>query len=186
MEKIVIDVLHEIHIKSSIDEKTFTAEFSIHTDELNYNIPLKCIGNNKFTLKIPKYLQNISEKQIKYSVFVYFDNARFEIDSGDLKLITEMDFTMDKISSPNPNQLSLNDDSITETIIEHGSVNDSIPTLSIDTSHIIEDITLPPVEQQIKLPNKLGIFKQFTDSSSKHHKINDEIKELLTNLKSRK
>jgi hypothetical protein len=95
MEKIVIGVPYEISIEPSIDIGEFDAEIILEMEGSKIAVELKKIKGTKidYSFIIPKSLETILGKStFKYSIFVYKENARFEVDDGKLQFIDEKDF----------------------------------------------------------------------------------------------
>lgn len=103
MEKIALDVLHEVELYSNSDLDNFTAQlFLITKDKMQFAFDLTRVKKNEtlFTFKIPKSLENFLKDPVKYKVYVYLDNARFLADDGDLQVISQDYFKGGKISNP--------------------------------------------------------------------------------------
>jgi hypothetical protein len=95
MEKIAIGVPYEISIEPSIDIGKFDAELMLNKTDFQIGIKLKKIKGEDidYTFTIPTKLKDTLKKaKVSYSIFVYKENARFEVDSGDIKFIDEKDF----------------------------------------------------------------------------------------------
>lgn len=103
MEKIALDVLHEVELYSNSDLDDFTAQlFLITKDKMQFVFDLARVKKNEtlFTFKIPKSLENFLKEPVKYKVYVYLDNARFLADDGDLQVISQENFKGGKIVNP--------------------------------------------------------------------------------------
>lgn len=103
MEKIALDVLHEVELYSNSDLDDFTAQlFLINKDGIQFGFDLKREKKNEniFTFKIPKSLAEFVKDPVKYKVYVYLDNARFLADDGDLQVISQDQFKGGKIVNP--------------------------------------------------------------------------------------
>lgn len=101
MEKIVVGVPYEISIEPSVDVGKFDAEIVINFTRFNVGVPLKPIkkAKNKYSFIIPSDIQDhLDNKSIKYYIYVYKENARFEVDKGFLMFIDETAFNVDKDS----------------------------------------------------------------------------------------
>ena len=95
MEKIVIGVPYEISIEPSIDIGDFNAEIVIKHDDYGIAVELKKIKDKEqdYTFIIPSKLKTLLKKStVDYSIFVYKDNARFDVDDGKIEFIDESDF----------------------------------------------------------------------------------------------
>lgn len=95
MEKLVIGVPHEVEITTSIDMGKFNVELCLVGEGYNFHIELQPLDDNKFSILVPKKLEELSNKTLDYKLFVYKDNARFQADDGSLKFISEKDFKVD-------------------------------------------------------------------------------------------
>ena len=103
MEKIALDVLHEVELYSNSDLEDFTAQlFLITKDKMQFAFDLARVKKNEsiFTFKIPKSLQIFLKEPVKYKVYVYLDNARFLADDGDLQVVSQDHFKGGKIVNP--------------------------------------------------------------------------------------
>ncbi len=103
MEKIALDVLHEVELYSNSDLDDFTAQlFLITKDKMQFAFDLSRVKKNEtlFTFKIPKSLEKFLKDPVKYKVYVYLDNARFLADDGDLQVISQDHFKGGKIVNP--------------------------------------------------------------------------------------
>ena len=92
MEKIVIGVPYEISIEASIDIGKFDAELVINKDDFQVGVNLKKVKGKDidYSFIIPTKLKTLLKKSdVGYSIFVYKENARFEVDDGKLKFIDE-------------------------------------------------------------------------------------------------
>jgi hypothetical protein len=85
MYKLTTGKPYEFTIKAS-KLKNFEVEFSFVAENMNYNVKLNKKGNDLFELVIPKELEAHIEKT-NYNIFLYSDNNRFTIDSGEIELI---------------------------------------------------------------------------------------------------
>lgn len=96
MEKIVIGAPYEIIIEPSIDIGEFESDILIHLEDSKINIQLKKVKgeDDTYSFIIPKTFQTIlkKSKEVSYSIWVYKENARFEVDSGKMQFISEKDF----------------------------------------------------------------------------------------------
>ena len=95
MEKIAIGVPYELSIEPSVDIGEFDAEIVLEQKEFSMAFKLKKIKNkdNDYTFIIPTTLKEMLEKtEVNYNIFVYKENARFEVDDGKIKFISEKDF----------------------------------------------------------------------------------------------
>lgn len=84
MYKLTTEKSYEFTIKAPKLEN-FDVEFSIMTESINYNIKLTKKSDNIYELIIPKELDKIHE-EVNYNIFLYSQNNRFSIDSGELQL----------------------------------------------------------------------------------------------------
>jgi len=95
MEKIVIGVPYEISIEPSIDIGDFNAEIVIKHDDYGIAVELKKIKGKEqdYTFIIPSKLKILLKKStVDYSIFVYKENARFDVDDGKIQFMDETDF----------------------------------------------------------------------------------------------
>ena len=95
MEKIVIGVPYEISIEPSIDIGDFNAEIVIKHDDYGIAVELKKIKDKEqdYTFIIPSKLKTLLKKStVDYSIFVYKENARFDVDDGKIQFMDETDF----------------------------------------------------------------------------------------------
>lgn len=96
MEKIVIGAPYEVIIEPSIDIGEFESDILIHLEDSKINVQLKKVKgeDDTYSFIIPKTFQTIlkKSKEVSYSIWVYKENARFEVDSGKMQFISEKDF----------------------------------------------------------------------------------------------
>jgi hypothetical protein len=95
MEKIVIGVPYELSIEPSIDIGEFNAEIIIKHDDYGIAIELKKMKGKSqdYTFIIPSKLKTLLKKStVDYSIFVYKENARFDVDDGKIQFMDETDF----------------------------------------------------------------------------------------------
>lgn len=95
MEKIVIGVPYEISIEPSVDIGKFESQLIITEGDLKFAIDMKPIkgSDNDYTFTISSKLKSLLKKKtVDYSIFVFKENARFEVDDGKLQFIDESDF----------------------------------------------------------------------------------------------
>lgn len=95
MEKIAIGVPYEISIEPSIDIGDFDAELVLDRKGSRVGVELKKIKGEDidYTFTVPSELKDLFKKaSMKYSIFVYKENARFEVDDGKIAFIDEKDF----------------------------------------------------------------------------------------------
>jgi hypothetical protein len=95
MEKIAIGVPYEISIEPSIDIGEFDAELILERDDSRIGVELKKIKGEdiEYSFIVPSELSDLfGKKAMDYSIFVYKENARFEVDDGKLSFIDEKDF----------------------------------------------------------------------------------------------
>ena len=103
MEKIALDVIHEVELYSNSDLEAFDAQlFLLTTDNMQFVFDLKREKKSEhvFTFKIPKKLQEFLKEPVKYKVYVYLDNARFLADDGNLQVISQENFSGTKLLNP--------------------------------------------------------------------------------------
>ena len=96
MEKIALDVLHEVELYSNSDLNEFTAQVVFLTkDKMQFAFDLdrKKDEKTKFTFKIPKKLEEFFSDPVKYKVYVYVDSARFLADEGSIQVVSASSFT---------------------------------------------------------------------------------------------
>jgi hypothetical protein len=95
MYKLLIEKSYEFTIKAP-KLKDFDVEFSIVTEKINFNIKLNKKGNDIFELVIPKELRSIVEKS-NYNIFLYSENNRFSVDSGQLEILESVENKIDSV-----------------------------------------------------------------------------------------
>ena len=97
MEKITIGVPYEISIEPSIDIGKFDAVLNLLLTEFSIGIELQKIKGKSvsYSFIVPKSLEKIvKSKKVKYSILVTKDNARFEVDKGEIQFIDESSFSV--------------------------------------------------------------------------------------------
>ena len=95
MEKIVIGVPYEISIEPSVDIGKFESQLVITESDIKFAIDMKPVkgSDNDYTFIVPSKLKPmLKKKTVDYSIFVFKENARFEVDDGKLQFIDESDF----------------------------------------------------------------------------------------------
>jgi hypothetical protein len=103
MEKIALDVLHEVELYSNTELDEFDAQlFLINKNKIQFAFDLTRVKKNEsiFTFKIPKSLESFLRDPVKYKVYVYLDNARFLADDGEMKIVSQEDFSGTKLLNP--------------------------------------------------------------------------------------
>ena len=103
MEKIALNVLHEVELYSNSDLDDFSAQlFLLNKDKIQFVIDLSRAKKNEsvFNFKIPETLGTFLKDPVKYKVYVYLDNARFLADEGDLQVISQDYFSGGKVVNP--------------------------------------------------------------------------------------
>lgn len=95
MEKIAIGVPYEISIEPSIDIGDFNAELILERGDSRIGVELKKIKGEdiEYSFIVPSELKDLFKKKaMDYSIYVYKENARFEVDDGKISFIDEKDF----------------------------------------------------------------------------------------------
>jgi hypothetical protein len=85
MRKLELDKKYEFTIKAP-DLESFHVEFSLMTENINYNIKLVNVRDNIFEMVIPSNLPNLPDA-IDYSIQLFSKSNRFLVDSGNVELI---------------------------------------------------------------------------------------------------
>lgn len=95
MEKIALGVPYEISIEPSIDIGEFDAEIVLKLKDHRIGVELKKIKGEdiSYSFIIPSEFANtFKKKTVDYGIFVYKENARFEVDDGKISFIDKEDF----------------------------------------------------------------------------------------------
>lgn len=99
MEKInlVLGVPYSLEIGTNDPSlKKCEGELCITMTGYRIAIPLKHTEGIEYTVKIPKKLKDLVDKKLKYKLYVYAENSRFLVESGNLSIISEESFTVNK------------------------------------------------------------------------------------------
>lgn len=130
MEKIVLGVPYEITIEPSVDIGKFDCEIVLSDDEVGFAFELKPIkkSKNDYSFIVPSKLKElIGKKELSYSIFVYKENARFNVDDGKIKFIDEKDF---KVNAKEDSKIrrAKDDESVEDNKETGASKEDKAPT----------------------------------------------------------
>lgn len=150
MEKIAIGVPYEISIEPSIDIGKFDAELVLNKTGFRVGITLKKVkgGNNDYTFMIPINLKDLLKKaQVKYSIFVYKENARFEVDDDTIKFIDEKDFKV-RVKD-NAKMRPVEEDKPEEEKEVKKPAKKSKPKVTPEPSKIVEDLNPEDLAQRL-------------------------------------
>lgn len=97
MEKInlVLGVPYSLEIGTNDPSlKKCEGELCITMTGYRIAIPLKHIEGIEYTVKIPKKLKELVDKKLKYKLYIYAENSRFLVESGNLGIISKESFTV--------------------------------------------------------------------------------------------
>lgn len=97
---ITLGLPYEIEIKTSVNIGQFEVEFCIVQEDCNYHFPMPNMTGSTYSVVIPKSMAKLANQSVKYKVYVYKENARFEADSGEMQIINEDNLTLTKKNSP--------------------------------------------------------------------------------------
>lgn len=198
MEKIVVGAPYEISIEPSIDIGKFDCELIIIDDDLKFGTELKPVKgeNNNYTFIISSKLSTLlKKKEVAYSIFVYKENARFEVDDGKMKFIDESDFKV--LVKDNAKMRKVEDNAEAKPKPTKAKPKDKDPTPTPTPSAVSEaeaqaqailekHLTTPPVAVQ-KAPNRtiLANPNQYDEMDAQASEAPDDLKVILRGIEDR-
>lgn len=86
--EITIGVPKEVEISATgIPIHESSVEFCIQNGKVNHHFPAKMVEDGKFVFTITDDIANLANKDLSYKIYVYYENGRFEADSGEFRLL---------------------------------------------------------------------------------------------------
>lgn len=186
LKDLVIGIPYEIEIEPSVDLGDFRAELCMKGSGVNYHINLVRNEGFKHTLIMPNIFET-DKSEFEYKIFLYKDNACFEVDSGTINIIKDIQNNKSKKQAPTAKititkkddepkeELNVEEDKKEDTTV---GVKPSDETLIVPPAPVVEYVL--PTEK----PARTSILKQITDTSKKKQKINNDVKNIIKDLKS--